>query len=205
MNKHLIVVVIAVLLICVGLSGCTETKEKITSKLVTASLNTLALTVDDLPQGYIKWSENLNKSGGTMQNMTPVEEYSVVLVFESLENNTGFPAIFLSLYKFNTSDEAKIGFYNLSGLMLKGYGFMDCITPENVEQIGDESIYELVQGPYGNYSNAQNTTVSLIGFRINNIGVGMLLQGIPSWEIDYTRLTIDYSKIIESKIYASLE
>lgn len=205
MKNHLVVVGIAVLLICVGLSGCTETEEKITSKLVTSPLNTLALTVDDLPQGYIKWSEDYNKSWGTMQDITPVEEYSVVLVFESHENNTGFPAIFLSLYKFNTSDEAKIGFYNQSELMVKGYGFMDCITPENIEQIGDESIYELFQGPYGNYSNAQNVTISLIGFRINNVGVGMLIQGVHIWEIDYTMLTIDYSKIIESKIYASLE
>ncbi|GAH43396.1 unnamed protein product, partial [marine sediment metagenome] len=134
-----------------------------------------------------------------------VEECRVVLAFESHENNTGFPAIFLALYKFNTSDEAKIGFYNQSDLMSKGYGVMDCITPENVEQIGDESIYELFQGPYGNYSNAQNVTISLIGFRINNVGVFMLIQGVPIWKVDYIRLTIDYSKIVESKIYASLD
>jgi len=204
MNKHLIVIGIAVLLICVEFSGCTETEEKVAEKLITVPLSTLALTVDDLPQGYIKWSEEYNYTSGGINSIIPVEYYFITFAFENPEDNTGFPGIFLFLYKFNTSDEAKIGFYNQSGLMLKGYGFMDCITPENVEQIGDESIYELLQGPYGNYSNAQNTTISLISFRINNVGVGMLIQGVPIWEIDYTRLTIDYSKIVESRIYASI-
>lgn len=198
MNKHLIVLGIAVLLLTVGLSGCIE--EESTEKLVTASLSTLALTVDDLPQGYIKWSEDHNKPSGTMQDITHIEEYKVALVFESHENNTGYPAIFLSLAKYNSSAEANIFLYNQSEQIMKAYDFLNRITPEDVEQIGDESMYELFQGSYGD----QNATVSLSWFRINNIVVFLLIQGVPIWEIDYTMLTIDYSKIVENRINASL-
>jgi len=107
--------------------------------------------------------------------------------------------------KFNSSDDSHIVLYNQSGLMLEAYDFLNRITPEDVEQIGDESIYELLQGSYGEYYSDQNATVSLSWFRINNVVVFLLLQGIPIWEIDYTRLTIDYSKIVESRIYAGLD
>ncbi|UCD14419.1 MAG: hypothetical protein JSW60_03115 [Thermoplasmatales archaeon] len=204
MNKHLIILGIAVLLLTVGFSGCNEIEEKPTGKLVTASLSTLALTVDDLPQDYIKWSEDRNKSRGTIQDIAPVEVYEVVLVFENPENNPGYPGLSLFLSKYNSSVEANIFLYNQFEQIIKGYDNLNHITPEDVEQIGDESIYELLQGPYGEYDGAQSITVSLGGFRINNVVVFLSLLGIPDWKIDYTRLTIDYSKIVESRINASL-
>jgi len=204
MNNRLLILGIAVLLLAVGLSGCNEIEKKLTGKLVTAPLSTLALTVDDLPQGYIKWTENTNQSLFSTGNIS-IEEYSVTFAFESHENNTGFPAIALSLAKFNSSDDASIVMYNSSEQISKGYGNLNRITPEDVEQIGDESTYELFQGSMGEYYGYQNTTISLSWFRINNVVVFMFLQGFPVWEIDYTRLTIDYSKIVESRINASLD
>ena len=204
MNGKIMIIGIAVMFLVVGLSGCAETEEKSTGKLVTAPLSTLALTIDDLPQGYIRWTENTNQSLFSTGNIS-IEGYSVTFVFESHENNTGFPPISLSLAKFNSSDDASIAMYNSSEQISKEYGILNRITPEDVEQIGDESTYELFQGSMGEYYGYQNVTVSLSWFRVNNVVVFMFLQGFPVWEIDYTRLTIDYSKIVESKINASLD
>ena len=200
MKKQLVMLGIVILLICVGLSGCTG----LTEKLVTAPLSTFALTIDDLPQGYIKWSENTNQSLFSTGNI-PIEEYSVALIFGSHENNTGFPPISLYLAKFNSSDDASIAMYNSSEQVSKEYGILNRITPEDVEQIGDESTYELFQGSMGEYYGYQNVIVSLSWFRINNVVVFIFLQGSPVWEIDYKRLTIDYSKIVESRINVSLD
>lgn len=210
MNKKLLILGIAVLLLVVGLTGCTETNEKITEKLVTVPLNTLALTANDLPQGYIKWSENRNTSWGTMQDITNIEEYEVILVFESFESydhNTGYPDIFLFLSKYNSSAEANTFLHYQSEQIMNVYDTLNRITPEDVEQIGNESMYELFRGPYpyGDNYGDQNVTISLSLFRINNVVVFLLIQGIPILEIDYTMLTINYSKIIESRIKASLE
>ena len=200
MKKQLVMLGIVILLICVGLSGCTG----LTEKLVTAPLSTFALTIDDLPQGYIKWSENTNQSLFSTGNI-PIEEYSVALIFGNNENNIGFPPISLYLAKFNSSDDASIAMYNSSEQVSKEYGILNRITPEDVEQIGDESTYELFQGSMGEYYGYQNVIVSLSWFRINNVVVFIFLQGSPVWEIDYTRLTIDYSKIVESRINVSLD
>lgn len=200
MKKQLVMLGIVIFLICVGLSGCTG----LTEKLVTAPLSTFALTIDDLPQGYIKWSENTNQSLFSTGNI-PIEEYSVALIFGNNENNIGFPPISLYLAKFNSSDDASIAMHNSSEQVSKEYGILNSVTPEDVEQIGDESTYELLQGSMGEDYGYQNVIVSISWFRINNVVVFMFLQGSPVWEIDYTRLTIDYSKIVESRIIVSLD
>ena len=212
MDKHLIVIGISVLLLTVGLSGCIEEEEeeKSTGKLVTALLSTLALTVDDLPQGYIKWNEDHNKSWGTMQDITYIEEYEAILVFESFESynhDTGYPDIFLFLAKYNSSDEANTFLHYHSEQIMNAYNTLNRITPEDVEQIGNESMYELFQGPYpyGDHYGDQSVTISLSLFRINNVVVFLLIQGVPILEIDYTMLNIDYSKIVENRINASIE
>ncbi|GAF90488.1 unnamed protein product, partial [marine sediment metagenome] len=138
-----------------------------------------------------------------------IEEYDIILVFESFESydhDTGYPDIFLFLAKYNSSDEANTFLHYQSEQIMKAYDTLNRITPEDVEQIGNESMHELFQGPYpyGEYYGDQNVTISLSLFRINNVVVFLLLQGIPILEIDYTRLTIDYSKIVENRINASL-
>ena len=50
MNKQLIAAGIIVVLLVVGFSGCIE--EKSTETLVTAPVNTLILTLNDLPEGF---------------------------------------------------------------------------------------------------------------------------------------------------------
>ncbi len=63
MNKRLLIIGITLLLITTGLSGCID--EKPNEKLITAPLKTLALTLGDLPEGYIertKGSEDYNYS-----------------------------------------------------------------------------------------------------------------------------------------------
>ena len=205
MNNHLLIVGITiVLLLGVGLSGCINNGDK---NLETTPLDTFSLKIDDFPEGYIKWSEDYNQSvDTTLFGVTPVEVYGVTFVFENPENNTVFPAVALSISKFNSSDAANVTLYNLSAQMSNSLkGSMNRITPQNVEKIGDNSIYELFEGSMGEYYGYQNATWSFVYFRIENILVYLLLQGIPDWELDYINLTINYAKIIEGRINASLE
>ena len=190
MNKRFSIIGITLLLIATGLSGCID------EKLTEAPPTTLALTLDDLPEGYIKQSEG-NKSLEGPHDIIILESYKTIFT------SPISPPIELGLSKFNSSDNAHIAFYNLSewrsSLLVNKY---NRTTPQNVKQIGDESSYELFQS---SPTSSDEYTHSYIYFRIANVVVYLSL--LENWEreIDYVNLTINYAEIVESKIYASLE
>ena len=207
MKKQLVIVGVVVLFFVVGFSGCTEedSTDDTNEKFVTASLDTLTLTLDDLPEGYAKWSDDHDYSGESIQGMIPLEFYEIHFVFQDPENDTGYPWIGLSFYKFNSSKDANTVLQALSEQVTNSLNESKRTTPQTVEQIGNESIYELYQGIEGEYYKYQNATFSFIHFRMRNVVVYLFLEGMPNDETDYVISAIDYAKIVESRINASLE
>ena len=207
MKKQLVIVGVVVLFVVIGFSGCTEedSTDDTNEKLVTASLDTLTLTLDDVPEGYAKWSDDHDYSGESIQGMIPSEFYEIHFVFQDPENDTGYPWIGLSLYKFNSSKDANTVLQALSEQVTNSLNESKRTMPQTVEQIGYESIYELYQGIEGEYYKYQNATFSFIHFRMRNVVVYLFLEGMPNDETDYIISTIDYTKIVESRINASLE
>jgi hypothetical protein len=205
MNKPLIIIGITLILITTGLSGCVN--EKTNEKLITAPLNTLALTLEDLPEGYIertKGGEDYNYSDkSTFHGIMTSEEYSILFIPENNENKTILLPIALYLYKFNSSDDAHIVLNNMTEMdSASKVGNFNRTTPQNVTQIGDESSYEL----YKISQILYNDTESYIYFRIKNVVVYLLInsRGLPGVDVDFVDLTINYAKIVENKINESL-
>lgn len=203
MKKNLLRLLITVLLLIIFFSGCFEKSSS--EVLIIQQASHFALTLDDLPREYIKWSETNNSAEGMITNITPNDSYSATFTYENPDNNTGYPAIALAIMKFNSSEDATIVLRNFSEKTTTTYDFLNRITPQNVEQIGDESFYELYQGSMGEYYGYQNTTVSFVYFKVKNVVVFLLLQGTPDWDINFTDLTINYAKIVNDKILSSLE
>jgi len=194
-------ILIVVLLLTIIFSGCFEEKKE----SAVYSLKSQSLILDDLPSGYIKWTDETNylnySHEETINGIKPLEFYFVTYAFNNSELNTYYPAIALTMFRFNTSDDAQEIMLNLSDNMINSLNSsFNRTTPQDIPQIGDESIYELFQGNMGEYYGYQNATLSFIYFRIKNIVVNLLLEGIMEWNIDYVNLTFDYSKIIENRI-----
>ncbi|MCK5458871.1 MAG: hypothetical protein KAI20_03195, partial [Thermoplasmatales archaeon] len=116
MNKRLLIIGITLLLITTGLSGCID--EKPTEKLITTPLNTLALTLGDLPEGYIeqiKGNEDYNISDRPIiYGIMVLGDYLVRFTPETIENKTVLPMIALYLYKFSSSEDAHVVLNNMS-------------------------------------------------------------------------------------------
>lgn len=124
----------------------------------------MALTLGDLPEGYIeqiKGSEDYNYSDGPIYyDIMVLEEYSVRVTPEITENKTVLLPIALSLFKFNSAENAHIVLYNMSELRSSSLvGTFIRATPQNVKQIGDESSYELFQSSPISY-NKQKTLIN---------------------------------------------
>jgi hypothetical protein len=205
MKAKLLVIGIITILIAVVFSGCNEKEES-----VVYSLKSQGLNLDDLPSGYIKWTEESNylnySHEETINGIKPLEFYFVTYVFNNTELNNANPAIALTMFKFDTSDDAQEIMLNNSDNMINSLNSsLNRTTPQDISQIGDDSVYELFQGNMGEYYGYQNATWSFIYFRIENIVVNLLLEGIMEWNIDYVNLTFDYSKIIENRINTVLQ
>lgn len=201
MGNKLVGILTAFLFIA-AFSGCLEDTSK--REIKSYPLNSLALNLDDLPQGYIKWSEesNYSQENTIIDGIKPLEYYSATFAFKP-EINTGFPAIALSMYRFNSSSDTKLVIHNLSEQMISYLNnTLNRITPQNVQRIGDESIYELFEGNMGEYYGYQNATWSFIYFRNKNIAVHLLLEGLMEWDINYVELTLKYAMIIDNRINA---
>lgn len=206
MKRKLLCALVVFLLLIIVFSGCSEKKEA-----VVYSLNSLGLKVDDLPSGYIKWwSEESNYSNysheETIAGIKPSEVYFATFVFNETEINTAYPAIALSMFRVPTSNDAKVVMLNLSEEMVKSLnGQLNRTTPQNVPQFGDESIYELFQGNMGEDYGYQNATWSIMYFKIENITVGLLLEGLMNWNVDYVEQTFNYTRIIEGRLNTMLK
>jgi hypothetical protein len=205
MKSKVLGLIIAVLLLTIAFSGCNEKKE-----VVAYSLKSQGLKVDDLPSGYIKLTEESNylnfSNEETINVIKPLEFYYVTYAFNNTELNTAYPAIALTMFRFNTSDDAQEIMLNLSDNLINSMtSLLNKTTPQDIPQIGDESVYELFQGNMGEYYGYQNATWSFIYFRIGNVVVNLLLEGLMEWNIDYVELTFNYTRIIEDRLDTMLK
>lgn len=208
MKKQIGVIVAAVLLFAAVLSGClNDVDEQDTTPTVKfPPLDTLSLKIEDLPDGYVKWSEEYNLSVSISKIIPAVEVYDVTFIYKEPANNTGFPMMQLTLASFNSSEDAETVLYNSSEQISNILDEMlNNTSVENVEQVGNTSIYKLYEGSMGAEYGYQNATWSFIYFRIENIVAFVLLDEIPSSEMDYVGFTIKYAEIVEERINASLQ
>jgi len=208
MKKQIGVIVAAFLLFAAVLSGClNDADEQDTTPTVKfPPLDTVNLKVEDLPDGYVKWSEEYNLSVSISKIIPAVEVYDLTFIYKEPEKNTGFPMIQLTLASFNSSEDAETVLYNSSERMSNILDeILNDTLVENVVQVGDTSIYKLYEGSLGEEYGYQNATWSFIYFRIENIVSFVLLDEIPSSEVDYVLLTIKYAEIVEERINASLQ
>jgi len=132
MNKQLIAAGIIVVLLVVGFSGCIE--EKSTETLVTAPVNTLILTLNDLPEGF---SEKGNGSpSSSMPGLTdaPTESYAVIFMGNYSNQTTEIQFVLL---KFNSSEVA-ITNHNTLIFYITAFGKVELIN-DSVNKTGDES------------------------------------------------------------------
>jgi|GEM_PF-3081845 len=206
MKKGILAICIAVMMLAIVFSGCLEEKKE----SVVYSLKSQGLKLDDLPSGYIKLTEESNYSNHsneeTINGIKPLEFYFITYAFNDTELNTAYPAMALTMFRFNTSDDAQEIMLNLSDNMNNSLNsFLNNSTPQDIPQIGDESLYELFQGNMGEYYGYQNATWSIMYFRMENIVVNLILEGLMEWNIDYVELTFNYTRIIEDRLDTMLK
>jgi PKD repeat protein len=178
--------------------------EKIKKNIIVDSLphlDRISLTIDDLPEGYIKFSEDFNRTFGINQTIKPFKAYGETFIYNYPINNTGYPLIISSFCRYNKSNDAEEVMIHSSKQMSNTFNeLLDNKTIEKIENIGNQSIIRLYQGNLGENYEYQNASWSFIYFRIKNIIVFILLDEIPSSNIDYIDLIYNYSKTIENRI-----
>lgn len=178
-------------------SGCMNEQSN-NQNLITVPLESLSLTLKDLPEGYS--ISNIEPSSEEIQGITETEFFGQNFLFTDPLNDTGYPWIGIHLYKFQTTKDAVDSIQYLSEKQNQTMDESKRNTPLTVEPIGNESIYDLFLNISGTYYKSTNATFSFIYFRLENVVVYLFLEGIPNNQMDYTLKTIEYAKIIENNI-----
>lgn len=210
MKKQLLIVGITAILIAVGLSGCTEqtqdeTKDETANgNLVTAMLNTLSLTLNDLPEGYTNTSELYDTNPQTPNSL---ESYQGGFSYDVDDEKCG---ISVGLVKFDTIENAGLAFKNYDREFHYTYyedpsvSYMG-VTPVKIsESFGDES--NMSVGDFSEFSSTYNfMSRTIIVFRISNVVVTIFKDdwsNVEDPDPSDTNLafSIDLAKIIESRI-----
>lgn len=204
--KKVIIMHIVLMVICVGfLSGCNEES---TPKLpvTSQSIDNFAINLDDLPDGYTQMSEEFNDTGGTLLDGTYYEElYGSTFSYNyTQEYNKTYPIIANSITKLASNNVASKYFQNQTPNFDTDSITMNNITPNEVELIGDESIFKLYQGEFEMYG-ITNWTYSYLLFRIKNIIVMFLIYGASDSEIDYISFTYNLAEIVKNRYLESLK
>jgi len=204
MKKRIMIVIFFFLLSFVIFNGCLD--DTTTQVADLTPLDTFSLKVEDLPEGYVKWSEEYNLSVAISKVVTPIDVYDIVFTYKEPDYSSGFPTVQLTLSRFNSSYDAEVVLQNSSEKMSD---ILDLILNssyiENVVQVGNSSIYMLYQGSLGEEYENESATWSFIYFRIENILVYLLINEVPSSEVDYVCLTLKYAEIVEERIYSSIK
>jgi hypothetical protein len=97
MNKHLIVLIIAVLLICVGLSGCTESQDD-TSKFI----GTWLLSSDENVILIFHSDENFEYLGGDVWGTWNISNGN--LIMDTIDNSSGYYQEFTLEFNYQFSN-----------------------------------------------------------------------------------------------------
>jgi len=202
--RKIVAFFIILLQFCIGLTGCIEliSEEKKQIKAINLDLESISLNLEDLPDGYINSSEDYYYSQVYDVAIIPIDYYYEYFYYEIPDIT--YPTIRLILFEFNSSYDAKIVINNLFENAVEdaaSFNISNRITPKNTKQVGEESFYELYE------KNMLFIKIfdSFIFFRIENIAVGVLLQGNENRELDLIGLTFNYANIIENRIYSSVK
>ena len=204
MKKQIKIVILIFILTFINLNGCVDNESNTKNKLV--PLDTLSLNVEDFPAGYVKWSESYNLSVAISSIVSPLDVYDIVFIYREPGNDSGFPLVQLTLSRFYSSDYAELVLQNSSERMSVILdSIINLTSTENIEKIGNNSIYKLYQGLLGDDYENQSATWSFIYFRIENIVAYLLVNEVPTSEIDYVNITIKYAKIVEERINSKIK
>jgi len=159
----------------------------LSEKHVTASLDTLNLTFDDIPDGY---QDSPSGIMGMAEDLGSIESsYMHFAKGANFSDPMNLSYIHCKLLKYSNVERAKLN-YNEKEFRISKYGDHDLIN-ESVNVVGDESI----AGYFTSYM--YNSTISF-SFRILNV-----LVEIRIINEDYS-LAFDLAKIIENRINESL-
>lgn len=164
-------------------------------------LEKMSLTLNDLPEGYVRLSQGPNVLFGINSSVPAYEAFGKNFIYQDPENNSGFPVIINSLVRYNNSSDAEKALINSSKNMADTFDQMlpNILTWDNVT-IGNQSIYRLYEGMFDQEYNYQNATWSYVYFRINNIISLIVVDEIPSSDLNYVDLTFQYARIVEERI-----
>jgi len=164
-------------------------------------LYNISLRLNDFPREYVLYLESYNSTFGFNFSIPVYEVYNEQFIYKDPENNSGFPMIITTFCRFNSSADAEAVMIKSSGQMANTFNkILNCISEGNNITIGNHSIYRLYQGSMGKEYNYQNASWSYVYFRMQNILVLILLDEVPSSDIDYEDLTFQYARIIEDRL-----
>jgi len=181
--KNTFLLVLIVIISTINLQGCVEQNNN-ENKLVTASLNTLGFTSNQLPDDVIKQNESFNDES-TMLDFPPNITISL-LEFYRVEYTTGEsqPFLTLEIKKLNSSEVVK-ALFDIEKDDFSGPDY----TILSIDEQGDESIICQYRDTY------------IILFRKYNIVSTFFINSLIVSDLEKS---IEYSEIIlgniESKV-----
>lgn len=155
-------------------------KFPIADKPITASAESMTLSIDEIPQDYI-YCANRTYEHGIL--VSPIESHSVIYAKGDCSNQT--EGLFSIIMKFKSSFDAGI-FYNSTKLPVVIEESQQIIV-DSVDTIGDESFAHYV-------GEELNNSQIYFWFRVSNIA------GLVKVPFDYS-LTRSLTELVEQKIY----
>lgn len=171
------------MLIAVGLSGCNEQNKQQIEKLVSVSISTLLLTIEDLPDGYSEYYNGTEYTSEFSSGPT-TESFAIWFSKGNISNQSECDLVTCELNKFNSINDANEMYDNTIAYMKLVGDFKTVDGSINI--LGYES--EALTKP--GYTD-------IISFRISNVIVVMGSTNYSS--------TIGLARIVEQRIYDSLK
>lgn len=204
MKKEILSIELVLILITVVLSGCSEqTSDESSNNSITGSVNTFALSLDDLPSGY-----SISETNDENPTSDPghLETYEIRYSYNESNLNT---ILELGIYKFNTTDRAK-GAQNYFEIDLgdKYTEYTDGTKERIFEEIGESTdIFKITLSDSS--LGYQTFYIDIIIFRILNLVVTLEkldwseeIVNIPRDE--FLSAALEFARIIEDRINANI-
>ncbi len=190
MKRKLLIISIIVLMLSIILSGCFEENNqkqnnKQTEELITASVQNLILTIEDLSEDYSEKyrGEEFVSEFSRFPQDKPIETFKIEFSKGNISNEDEYEYITCELNKFNSIENAEKG-YNTTIEYIITTGNFDVIN-ESINIIGNES-KAITKEEYNDF----------LSFRILNV-IGLMSSNNLSF-------TIELAKIVEQRIYDSI-
>lgn len=191
----------AVLLLATTTGGCltNDGNEAGEEHVITASLGSMLLTTDDLPDGYTMPRDD-NESGDRWQEKPLIERHDRNFRPKD-ENATGLPVIEIDAYTYHSTADATAALHSAAPEMRRFLSTeFNRTTPPVVETVGDNSTLERFQGQTNGTHIYSNLTWTYILFRVNNVLTLLTLWGDTDWDVDQVALTVGYAETMAQRM-----